>query len=123
LKGKKIMRRIVYAVFITILFEGCCTQNRANVSNVGWADAALVAEQHIIIEQQQQRFDNMGRIVDEIQSDLGRAVDAVVIGLDGNTDLKSQFTIIDQFVRSVIAGKQRLEKLQSADWTEDAGTR
>jgi PBP1b-binding outer membrane lipoprotein LpoB len=115
------MRRIIYAVFITILFTGCATNNRTNVSDNSWNDATLVAEQRLIIEQQQQRFDNMGKIIDEVQSDLGRAVDKVIDGLDGNRDLKSQFAIIDQFVRSVIESKRRLEILQSTDWTEDAG--
>jgi hypothetical protein len=115
------MRRIIYAGIITILFTCCVTDNRANVSSSSWDNAALVAEQRVIIEQQQQRFDDMGRIVYEVQSDLGRAIDEVVAGLDGNSDLKSQFTVIDRFVRSVIESKRRLEELQSADRAEDAG--
>ena len=113
------MRRIIYAVLICAVSIGCAANNRATVG--GYSDAALVAEQRIVIEQQQQRFEDMGRIVGEVQSDLGRAVDAIVSGIEGNADSKSQFAIIDQFVRSVIESKRRLEELQSANWGEDAG--
>jgi hypothetical protein len=117
------MRRIIYAVIIAILFTACTTNDRANVSTGSWENVALVSKQRLIIEQQQQRFDDMERVIGEVQSDLGQAIDNVVAGLDGNSDLKSQFAIIDRFIRSVIESKRRLEELQSADWTEDAGAR
>lgn len=120
------IRRIIYAVIIFTItvtaFMGCCT-HRHNVSGSSWDNASLVAEQRIIIEQQQSRFEYMERIVDEVQSNLGRAVDAVIAGIDGNTDIQNQFAVIDQFVRSVIEGKRRLENIQLADSGTDAGER
>jgi hypothetical protein len=86
-----------------------------------WGDAGLVAEQRLIIEQQQQRLADMGAAIDEVHAGLGRAIDAVTASLDGTGDLKSQFAEIDIFVRRVIASKQRLEELQHPDSIEDAG--
>ena len=88
-----------------------------------WGDAGLAAEQRLIIEQQQQRFDDMERIVGEVQSGLGRAIDEVTASLDGNGDLKHKFAEIDVFVRAVIESKQKLEALQRTDSGADAGAR
>jgi len=87
----------------------------------GWGDAGLAAEQRIVIEQQQQRLDDMGAAIESIHDGLGRAIDAVTASLDGNGDLKSKFAEVDYFVRAVIESKRRLEELQRADNSADAG--
>jgi hypothetical protein len=105
------------AVIAALVMVSCASRPVVD----SWGDAVLVAEQRLVIEQQQRRYEEMGRVIDEIQSWLGRAIDQVTASLAGNGELKSQFAEIDAFVRAVIEGKRKLEELQRADSREDAG--
>jgi len=112
---------IAAAIVIITLVLGACATRRPALDS--WGDASLVAEQRLIIEQQQQRLNDMGEAIGRVQSGLERAIDTVTASINGTTDLASKFSGIDRFVRAVIESKRELEDIQQRDSGADAGTR
>jgi len=106
-------------VFVVLGFTCCAHRPAVDI----WGDAGVVAEQRLVIEQQQRRLNDMGDTIAEISAGLERAIGVVTASLNGVGNIESQFREIDVFVRAVIAGKQRLEELQRADSGTDAGAR
>jgi hypothetical protein len=117
--------RGIYALFILCiaLLLTTCRSAPDRVVTDSWGDASLVAKQQLIIEQQQQRFDDMGDVLTEIHGNIDGAITAITSGLDGNASLEEQFREIDLFVRRIIESKRALEELLGANWGEDAGAR
>jgi len=120
------MRRIYYAVFITIitiLFGMCKTTSSSRINPDAWNDATLAAEQRVIIDRQQRQLEDMGRIIRTVQADIGQAVEDFRESLNANKDLRSQFNNIDSFVRRIIEGQRQLEDWYKSIMGENAGKR
>ena len=72
--------------FVILLCSGCVTKPGITTA---WEDARIIAEQRLIIEQQQQRLDDMGKTLGELSGSLDSAIGAITASLEGNGDLQS----------------------------------
>ena len=120
---RKIMRRFLYAYIIAILFTGCCTIQRPNVSGSSWDNAALVAEQRLEIERLRNDFYNMGRLVGSSADGIDRAAERLSGSLNRISSIEDVLDAMDEYVRSIERENRQLRELQRANWPKDAGER
>lgn len=86
-----------------------------------WEDAALVAGQRTVIEEQRRTLNDLDRVIGEVQRDIRQAHADLERAIGETNSLREQWAAIDDFVQRVIEAERRLEDLQRTNRGEDAG--
>ena len=116
---EKLIRRILYAVFITLLLSGCASLRFSGDADAVARDALVIAEQQRRIAELEHIALDMGATIAELREGIGAvaggleyAVGVAIGGAERSRTIAELWGEIDSFVNSVIADHIRLRKLE-----------